>query len=139
VTRRWARALAWGSVGVTVAAIPTVRLIIAKPHPGQLGVESRRPRRRRLSGRAYLTALSQGSWDESTAASVPLRVGGRNVGRLDLGRRNNGVGFAPRELEHLQKAADVVAAAISVSHESHTVGAHPLVGSGSKRTARFPP
>jgi hypothetical protein len=39
VTRGWARALAWGSVGVTVAAIPTVRLIIAQPHPGQLGAE----------------------------------------------------------------------------------------------------
>src|SRR5206468_7516749 len=99
------------------------------------GVESRRPGGAvYLDARADLTALSQGSWDESTAASVPLRVGGRNVGRLDLGRRNNGVGCAPRELEHLQKAADVVAAAISVSHESHTVGAHPLVGSGSKRT-----
>ncbi len=81
-----------------------------------------------LDARADLTALSQGSWDESTAASVPLRVGGRNVGRLDLGRRNNGVGFAPRDLEYLQKAADVVAAAISVSHESHTVGAASFGG-----------
>ncbi len=81
-----------------------------------------------LDARADLTALSQGSWDESTAASVPLRVGGRNVGRLDLGRRNNGVGFAPRDLEYLQKAADVVAAAIAVSNESHTVGAASFSG-----------
>ena len=39
MTPRRAGALAWGSVGVTVAAIPTVRLIIAQPHPGHLGVE----------------------------------------------------------------------------------------------------
>ncbi len=36
--------------------------------------------------RADLPALTQGSWDESTAVSVPLRVGERNVGRLELGR-----------------------------------------------------
>jgi hypothetical protein len=81
-----------------------------------------------LDARAGLTTLSQGSWDESTAVSVPLRVGGRNVGRLDLGRRDNGVGFAARDLEHLQKAADVVAAAISVSHESRTVEAASFSG-----------
>jgi hypothetical protein len=45
---------------------------------------------------------------------VPLRVGERNVGRLELGRRRDGAGFAPRELECLQKTADVVAVAVSV-------------------------
>ena len=76
--------------------------------------------------RADLPALTQGSWDESTAVSVPLRVGKRNVGRLELGRRRDGTGFAPRELECLQKTADVVAAAITVSRQSHTVGAASL-------------
>jgi hypothetical protein len=76
--------------------------------------------------RTDLLALTQGSWDESTAVSVPLRVGERNVGRLELGRRRDGTGFAPRELECLQKTADVVAAAITVSRESHTVGAASL-------------
>jgi len=76
--------------------------------------------------RADLPALTQGSWDESTAVSVPLRVGERNVGRLELGWRRDGAGFAPRELECLQKAADVVAAAVSVSREPHIVGAASL-------------
>ena len=76
--------------------------------------------------RGDLPALTQGSWDESTAVSVPLRVGERNVGRLELGRRRDGSGFAPRELECLQKTADVVAAAVSVSREAHTVVAASL-------------
>ena len=76
--------------------------------------------------REDLPALTQGSWDESTAVSVPLRVGERNVGRLELGRRRDGAGFAPRELESLQKTAGVVAAAVSVSRESHSVGAASL-------------
>ncbi len=74
--------------------------------------------------RTDLLALTQGSWDESTAVSVPLRVGERDVGRLKLGRRRDGAGFAPRELECLQRTADIVAAAVSVSRESHTVGPH---------------
>jgi hypothetical protein len=76
-----------------------------------------------LDACADLAAFSHGSWDESTVVSVPLRVGGRNIGRLDLGRRRNGAGFAPRDLECLQKGADTVAAAVSVSNESHLVGA----------------
>ena len=39
MTRGWARRLAWGSVGATIAAILSARLIIAQPHPGQLGME----------------------------------------------------------------------------------------------------
>ena len=39
MTRSWARALAWGSVGATITTIPSARLIIAQPHPGQLGME----------------------------------------------------------------------------------------------------
>jgi hypothetical protein len=81
-----------------------------------------------LETRADLPALSQGSWDESTAVSVPLSVGGRNVGRLELGRRRDGAGFAPRDLERLQKTADMVAAAVSASHEPQTVRAVPLGG-----------
>ncbi len=73
-----------------------------------------------------LPALTQGSWDESTAVSVPLRVGERNVGRLELGRRHDGARFAPRELECLQKTANVVAAAVSVSRQSHAVEAASL-------------
>jgi len=38
VTRGWARLLVWGSAGA-IAAIPSARLIIAQPHPGQLGME----------------------------------------------------------------------------------------------------
>jgi hypothetical protein len=63
--------------------------------------------------------LSCGSWDESTAVSVPLGVGERKVGRLELGRRRDGAGFAPRELERLQKTADVVAGAVSPSVQPH--------------------
>ncbi len=74
--------------------------------------------------RTNLLALTQGSWDESTAVSVPLRVGERDIGRLELGRRRDGAGFAPRELECLQRTADVVAAAVSVSRESYGVGPH---------------
>ena len=65
-----------------------------------------------LDGRAEVPVLSQGSWDESTAVSVPLRVGGRNVGRLELGRRRDGAGIAPRDLDRLQKAADIVAVSL---------------------------
>ena len=36
MTRGWARLLAWGSAGATMAAVPSARLIIAQPHPGQL-------------------------------------------------------------------------------------------------------
>ena len=38
MTRGWARLLVWGSAGA-IAAIPSARLIIAQPHPGQLGME----------------------------------------------------------------------------------------------------
>ncbi|HEY3194494.1 MAG TPA: hypothetical protein VGK42_04590 [Candidatus Dormibacteraeota bacterium] len=92
-----------------------------------------RERARAPGGAVYLDgaradppALTQESWDESTAVSVPLRVGERNVGRLELGRRRDGAAFAPRELECLQKTADVVAAAVSASREPHTVGAASL-------------
>jgi hypothetical protein len=65
-----------------------------------------------LDARADVPVLNQGSWDEATAVSVPLRVGGRNVGRLELGRRRDGAGIAPRDLELLQKAADIVAVSL---------------------------
>ncbi len=39
MTRGWARLLAWGSAGATIAAIPAARMIIAQPHPGRLGME----------------------------------------------------------------------------------------------------
>ena len=41
MTRGWVRLLAWGTVGLTIATIPSVRLIVAQPHPGQLGMEGR--------------------------------------------------------------------------------------------------
>jgi hypothetical protein len=68
-----------------------------------------------------LPMLTQGNWDTSTAVLVPLRVGERKVGRLELGRRRDGTGFGQRELERLQKTADIVAAAVSVSPEAPTV------------------
>jgi hypothetical protein len=77
---------------------------------------------------ADLPVLTQGSWDKSTAVSVPLRVGERKVGRLELGRRSDGVGFEQRELERIQKTADVVAAAVSVSPDALEVGEVSLGG-----------
>ena len=57
-----------------------------------------------------------GNWTGDAVLIVPLRAGGREVGRIALGPRRHGAPYAERERERLQRAADMVALGLMLGH-----------------------
>ena len=60
-------------------------------------------------------ALTHGKWDGSAVLSIPLHAGERELGKLALGPRLGGAAFSVRDKERLQKTANLVAVALSMS------------------------
>jgi hypothetical protein len=59
--------------------------------------------------------LTRGNWEGSPVLVVPLHAGEREFGTLALGPRLGGAAFSTREKERLQKTANLVAIALSMS------------------------
>lgn len=67
-------------------------------------------------------ALTHGKWDGSAVLSIPLHAGARELGKLALGPRLGGATFSVRDTERLQKTANLVAVALSMSAEQEIEG-----------------
>ena len=63
--------------------------------------------------------FTDGEWTGEAEIVIPLRTGGREIGRMALGTRRHGAPYAERERERLQRAADIVALGLSLARESN--------------------
>src|SRR2546427_2389774 len=68
-----------------------------------------------LDGASEHPTLTHGNWDGQAELTVPLRTGDRELGRLALGRRRSGVEYSDWETARLQRTADTVAHALSLT------------------------
>ena len=66
--------------------------------------------------------LTHGNWDGSAVLSIPLQAGARELGKLALGPRLGGAAFSARDKDRLQKTANLVAVALSLSAEQESDG-----------------
>ena len=62
-----------------------------------------------------------GNWTGQAALVVPLRAGDKEVGRIALGPRRHGAPYVERERERLQRAADVVAVALTLGRRQSPI------------------
>lgn len=67
--------------------------------------------------------FTSGEWTGEAELVIPLRVGGREIGRMALGKRRHGAPYADRERDRLQRAADIVAVGLTLAREQQPVAA----------------
>ena len=61
--------------------------------------------------------FTAGEWTGDAELVIPLRAGGREIGHMALTPRRHGAPYAQKERDRLQRAADVVAAGLSLARE----------------------